>query len=719
MPLRNYFGRRSGTSLVHGETIHPTDPSIPNCTDGHSNPPAFERVDTVGSKASSILSIKTSRSQDTGEYKMSDRASPPFVAESLDRKPRHQEQRSSPCPPSQLVSARTADPSIVALFGPTVVNDSGIYLPPSPTENSDRSPWSRRHHPSRSSCETSTSNGDIEPFSISRESFDSYRRSFDISAKSPVVNHQIPPRQSLDSARFPRLPRSSLSSRHGTRHLATEEESDGASFEDVGLDEPASQHAPSKRRGLFGMFSEAQEPSPNGPAVSRFLPGKRRRGQSGLVAELGNMERLRSSASYEEREAEQSKPTMSCENKSSAQNGVEGLALASLAIHADDGVSAHRAVAPALHVSTTYRYARNPDELVPMENIDSAAPNDSHIYSRLSSPNITRLETLLTAILRGPSVTYTSGLSAFHAMIVRLNPRRIAIGGGYHGCHGVLNIMRRLTGLEILPLDCPEADLQPGDIIHVETPLNPTGEARNLDFYARKAQAVGAYLTVDATFAPPPLQDPFAHGADIVMHSGTKYFGGHSDLLCGVLAVSPRRAADDGWHAALLDERVYLGSVMGNFEGWLGLRSLRTLELRVERQSANATNLVSWLAAQRADPSTPAARLLDAVLHASLQDEAADERSWLRKQMPRGFGPVFAVRMRDEAVARALPSKLSLFHHATSLGGVESLIEWRAMTDATVDKRLLRISVGVESWEDLRDDLHAGFEALLEEKKEA
>ena len=103
------------------------------------------------------------------------------------------------------------------------------------------------------------------------------------------------------------------------------------------------------------------------------------------------------------------------------------------------------------------------------------------MYSRLSNPNLARLEALLTAILGGPSVTYSSGLSAFHALLTRLNPRRISIGEGYHGCHGVIHIMSRLTGLEVLPLDCPASDLQPGDLIHIETPLNPTGEACSIE----------------------------------------------------------------------------------------------------------------------------------------------------------------------------------------------------------------------------------------------
>jgi cystathionine gamma-synthase len=310
-------------------------------------------------------------------------------------------------------------------------------------------------------------------------------------------------------------------------------------------------------------------------------------------------------------------------------------------------------------------------------------------------------------------VTYSSGLSAFHALLVYLNPKRVAIGGGYHGCHGVIRLVSKLTGLKMLDLDSEE--LQAGDLIHVETPLNPTGEAKNLAFYAERARKFGAFLSVDATFGPPPLQDPFLWGADAVMHSGTKYFGGHSDLLCGVLAVHPKHG---DWERGLKDERLFLGSVMGSLEGWLGLRSLRTLELRVLRQSSNAESLVKWLVeALETEPDSVTGRVVAKVQHASLQarDLEGSEDSWLRRQMPHGFGPVFAILMKEEGYARRLPSKLALFHHATSLGGVESLIEWRAMTDKSIDRRLLRVSVGVEGWEDLKHDLESGFRALLEE----
>ncbi|KFA53552.1 hypothetical protein S40293_09139 [Stachybotrys chartarum IBT 40293] len=400
------------------------------------------------------------------------------------------------------------------------------------------------------------------------------------------------------------------------------------------------------------------------------------------------------------------------------------LSLASRSVHADDGIASHRAVAPALHVSTTFRYNDDPDLLAPGGNVDvkeelggglvtdkaqDTAPKDSHVYSRHSHPNTTRLEAILTSVLGGPAITYASGLAAFHALLVHLNPGRIAMGEGYHGCHGVVGVLSRLSGLRKLPLDCDPSELRPGDVVHVETPLNPTGEATDLSFYAEMAHRAGAYLSVDATFGPPPLQDPFALGADVVMHSGTKYFGGHSDMLCGVLAVNPKH---HGWVAPLLNDRLLLGSVLGSLEGWLGIRSLRTLELRVTRQSATATALVSWLASEQRDAASAVAATVERVQHASLQDAANVENSWLRKQMPGGYGPVFAIWMKDAGLARRLPSKLRLFHHATSLGGVESLIEWRSMTDASVDPRLLRVSIGVEGLEDLKRDLQQALEIL-------
>ncbi|KAJ5376521.1 hypothetical protein N7509_013407 [Penicillium cosmopolitanum] len=389
------------------------------------------------------------------------------------------------------------------------------------------------------------------------------------------------------------------------------------------------------------------------------------------------------------------------------------MGMATRAVHADDFVTPHRAIAPGMHVAVNFRYARDPDNLVPEENNDPNAPDDSHVYSRYTAPNSKRLEVLLRSLFGGEVITYSTGLSSFLAMVVLINPKRIFIGDGYHGCHGVLDIIHRLNGIKKLELtDIDQAG--PGDIIHVETPLNPTGEARNLAYYRAKASEKGAYLTVDSTFAPPPLQNPLDLGADIVMHSGTKYVGGHSDMLCGLLVLHEDRVKD-GWLNTLHKDRQYMGGVMGSFEGWLGIRSARTMHLRVMRQAQTAEKLVAWLQEQLSDKSSnPVNQVLERVQHASVQYEDLKD-GWLRKQMPGGFGPVFSIWAKNPEHARRLPSKMFVFQHATSLGGVESLMEWRAMSDAGCDPQLLRISCGIEEFEDLKNDILQGFKSLLEE----
>jgi cystathionine beta-lyase/cystathionine gamma-synthase len=336
------------------------------------------------------------------------------------------------------------------------------------------------------------------------------------------------------------------------------------------------------------------------------------------------------------------------------------------------------------------------------------------VYSRLSAPNSTRFESILSSLLRGNAVTYASGLAAFHALLVYYRPNVIAISGGYHGCHGVITILTKLYGLKTVDLYDEAAwdavGLGKGDVVHVESPLNPTGEAVDLAYYAARAHERGAVLTVDATFGPPPLQDPFLQGADAVMHSGSKYFGGHSDMLCGVLVTQKKEVWEGLWK-----ERMYIGGVMGNLEGWLGVRSLRTLEVRVLGQSRGCEELVKWIQGSLTNREEKVTDEIEAirkvvlkVQHASLQTQALED-GWLKKQMPGGYGPVFSLYLKDPEIARRLPSKLHLFHHATSLGGVESLIEWRKMSDSGVDERLLRVSVGLENWEDLKKDLLNGF----------
>ncbi|KAK6522600.1 hypothetical protein TWF281_002038 [Arthrobotrys megalospora] len=369
-------------------------------------------------------------------------------------------------------------------------------------------------------------------------------------------------------------------------------------------------------------------------------------------------------------------------------------------VHADEFLNDVIDVAPPIHVSTTFRYPRDPSKLVAAKDLPLEDAED-HVYSRLSSPGTARLEALLSSHLNGYALVYSSGLAAFHAALVHLNPRQLSGSLFYHGCHGVADIHSRLTGMKQIPLDCPVEDLQPGDVVHLETPLNPLGTAFDIKYYADRAHNRGAILIVDSTFAPPPLQDPFEFGADIVMHSASKYIGGHSDMLGGVLVTRDLKTRWKLW-----EDRLYLGGVMGNLEAWLGTRSARTLGLRVLRQSENATKLAGWLSEELAKEGV-VKDVVEVVKHASLQKE-----EWVGKQMKGGFGPVFAIEMKSELLAKTLPSHLELFAHATSLGGVESLIEWRAMSDAHCSTKLLRVSVGIENWEDLKKDFLQAFEKL-------
>ncbi|RMZ91669.1 hypothetical protein DV736_g1077, partial [Chaetothyriales sp. CBS 134916] len=384
------------------------------------------------------------------------------------------------------------------------------------------------------------------------------------------------------------------------------------------------------------------------------------------------------------------------------------LSTSTRAVHADDVLNNIDDVAPPIHVTTTFRYPRAVHLLQPHHERPSypVLGVGEHCYSRQSTPGLSRLEAVLSSVLGQPCIAYSSGLAAFHALLNMLNPNKVSIGAGYHGCHGTLALYARASGTEVLPLECAVDQLGPGDLVHLETPVNPTGQALNIQYYADRAHYRGAYLSVDSTLAPPPLQDAFLHGADVVMHSGTKYIGGHSDFL------------------------LYLGSVMAGFDSWLATRSIRTLEMRVLRQSRSAEFIVRALkSGLMAVPQPPALKILSdedvltiqkvikEVHHASLEADADPEGDWLRKQMPRGYGPVFALTLREVDFAMNLPSKLLLFHHATSLGGIESLIEWRTMTDSTVTKDLLRVSVGVENPEDLLADLIQGLRAVANETK--
>ena len=209
-------------------------------------------------------------------------------------------------------------------------------------------------------------------------------------------------------------------------------------------------------------------------------------------------------------------------------------------------------------------------------------------------------------------------------------------------------------------------------------------------------------MLLDTTLAPPPLRNPWNFGVDIIMHSGTKYFGGHSDLLSGILSVKSEKIAH-----GLRDDRTILGTIPASLESFLLLRSLRTMDIRIKRQSNNCTKIVSYLMDHLSDYSS----VLKSVHHASLQTE-----DFVAKQLPNGYGPVFSIVLKNKNQWPKLVKNLQLFQHATSLGGVESLVEWRALSDPHVEQALIRVSVGLEDVDDLIKDL-AGILKRIHDKQ--
>lgn len=397
-------------------------------------------------------------------------------------------------------------------------------------------------------------------------------------------------------------------------------------------------------------------------------------------------------------------------------NSSTGKRLATRAIHQDAPLSGPE-VAPNISLTTTFRHpspeeiASKPKGYYDEDKFDlSDPPRD--IYSRYTQPTLTRAERVLSSLIGQPTLVYPSGIAAFFAVLLHVRPDVVAISGGYHGCHTSLDVYRNLRGhdqVSILDLD----DEYPRDkkvLVWVETPLNPTGESRSIAHYSRRAKAVDAVLGIDATFGPPPLQDPFAWGADIVMHSGTKYFAGHSDALVGTVSVRSKAEWNQLWH-----HRTYTGTNIGSLDAWLLLRSLRTLQVRVTKQSETATKLAQWLAAlARAEPGTDIdgpGGVVQQVWHTCLQENRA-ELLGEGKQMTSGPA-TFAILLKNELYATHLPHHLECFIPATSLGGVESLIEQRLVSDPGADPRLVRISVGLEDFEDLKADLIRGFNRVL------
>ena len=354
-------------------------------------------------------------------------------------------------------------------------------------------------------------------------------------------------------------------------------------------------------------------------------------------------------------------------------------------------------VAPAIYPASTY--------------VREAAPGrPKYLYSRDDNPTYEQAEQLLAGLEGGSAaLLFSSGMAAATAPIQ-------ALSSGDHVVlpevvyWGVRRVAKDIAGGWGIQFDfVPNGDLKalaravkPGrtKLVWLETPSNPTMAVCDIAASAEIAHRAKALVFVDSTFASPVLSRPIEFGADIVMHSGTKYLNGHSDVIAGALVA---KEPSPFWDK-LVAIRRYGGAVLGPFEAWLLLRGMRTLFLRVRAQSENALALARHFEGHAA--------ILE-VLYPGLPSHP--DHAIARRQMTGGFGGMLSVRVRGgEEAALRVWGACRLFKIATSLGGVESLIEHRASiegADSPVPKDLLRLSIGIEAVGDLIGDLEQALRA--------
>jgi cystathionine gamma-synthase len=353
---------------------------------------------------------------------------------------------------------------------------------------------------------------------------------------------------------------------------------------------------------------------------------------------------------------------------------------------------ATRAVAPPLHLSTNY--ARDADY----------AKAGGRSYIRDDNPVYEQLEALLCTLEGGAAArVFCSGMAAATTVFYALAPgdHVVAPSVMYFGLRNWLTKVGRHWGLvvDFVPpgdLEALSAAVRPGrtKLVWIETPCNPTWDITDIAAAAEIAHGAGARLGIDSTVATPVLTQPLALGADIVMHSATKYLNGHGDVLGGALIT----ARDDEFWQRIHYLRFENGGMLGPFEAWLLLRGLRTLYLRVGRSCESALAIARHFSAHPG---------VDSVLYPGLESHPGHQIA--ARQMRGGFGGVLSLRVAGGAEAALnVARRNELFVSATSLGGVESLIEHRATVegaDSPVPDDLLRLSFGIEDAADLIADL--------------
>jgi cystathionine gamma-synthase len=351
-----------------------------------------------------------------------------------------------------------------------------------------------------------------------------------------------------------------------------------------------------------------------------------------------------------------------------------------------------RAIVPPIHMATTFE--RDPD----------GGLSSGNSYARSDNPTFKGPEAVLAALEGGAgAMLFGSGVAAATAAVMALpsGARVAAPAVMYWGLRKWL--LTQATGwgygvdfYEEGTAEGISAAIRPGEtkLVWVETPSNPTWIVTDVAAAAEVAHAAGARLFVDNTVPTPILTQPIALGADIVMHSATKYLNGHSDVIAGALVTARR---DEYW--ARLDAiRSGLGGIPGSVEAWLLARGMRTLHLRVQAACRSAQALAERLVGHPG---------VDEVLYPGLP--GAHGHAVAARQMKGGFGGMLSIRVSGgEAAAVATAGRVRIWKRATSLGSVESLIEHRAPIEgptSPVPKDLLRLSVGIEAVEDLWADL--------------
>ncbi|NIM26830.1 MAG: aminotransferase class V-fold PLP-dependent enzyme [Gammaproteobacteria bacterium] len=350
-------------------------------------------------------------------------------------------------------------------------------------------------------------------------------------------------------------------------------------------------------------------------------------------------------------------------------------------------------IVPGIRMAATY--ARDRD-------YELRAPGVS--YGRDKNPTYLLAEELVTKLEGGAgALLFSSGLAAAAALFHTLEPGDHVVAPVVM-YHGLRDWLIRFCGTWKVDIDyfdasqpgALEAAIEPGRtrLVWIETPSNPTWELTDIAAAARLAHAAGARLAVDSTVATPLLTKPIALGADFVFHSATKYLNGHSDVIAGVLVAKE----DDAQWEAVRFQRAFGGAVLGPMEAWLLLRGMRTMHLRVRRACESAMRIARALEGHNA---------VERVLYPGLESHPGHDIA--RRQMHGGFGGMLSILVDgDDAAARAVATRTRVFVPATSLGGVESLIEHRASVEgphSPVAPNLLRLSVGIEDVDDLIGDL--------------